>query len=447
MTKRLQQLALSAVLFGSMLVMAPASVNAAACTQDGANCVVGSVGPMGGIVFYDAGSMQWWGRYLEVMAKPVAANAPWGLVNSIYTDGEGGLSIAQQRARAKQIGMGSFNTQKIVANSGTTETVASAIWNGTGGVWHLPSKNELDTLYNSWKINGLKGNWGAAPAWTSTEASDGFAWYQLFQDGTQFTDANGIIPGKTSNKTDPKSPVHVGSGFKSMKFQALAIRAFPPSTGVIPMPVAVPFAPLPNAACSAGGSTTVCKVGDIGPGGGIVFYDAGSDQPWGRYLEVAPVACEAQKLPWRIGKKMVYIAMNGQSAANLRLLAKRVGMGEINTGILTQTFGANGPYAAKFAEDLVCGGRDDWFLPSKDELDLVYNNIAQNRVGGQDTPLGSFNKGYYWTSTDYNNATAWTQYFMDGQQFDRVQTLFGNLKPPANPFRVRPIRAFGSGSE
>ena len=447
MSKRLQQLALSAVLFGSMLVMAPASVNAATCTQNGTNCVVGSVGPMGGIVFYDAGSMQWWGRYLEVMAKPVAANAPWGLVNSIYTDGEGGLSIAQQRARAKQIGMGSFNTQKIVANSGTTETVASAIWNGTGGVWHLPSKNELDTLYNSWKINGLKGNWGAAPAWTSTEASDGFAWYQLFQDGTQFTDANGIIPGKTSNKTDPKSPVHVGSGFKSMKFQALAIRAFPPSTGVIPMSVAVPFAPLPNAACSAGGSTTVCKVGDIGPGGGIVFYDAGSDQPWGRYLEVAPVACEAQKIPWRIGKKMVYMAMNGQSAANLRLLAKRVGMGEINTGILTQTFGANGPYAAKFAEDLVCGGRDDWFLPSKDELDLVYNNIAQNRVGGQDTPLGSFNKGYYWTSTDYNNATAWTQYFMDGQQFDRVQTLFGNLKPPANPFRVRPIRAFGSGSE
>ena len=143
---------------------------------------------------------------------------------------------------------------------------------------------------------------------------------------------------------------------------------------------------------------------------------------------------------------MVYKALKGQSAAKLRLLAKKVGMGKINTGIITQTFGANGLYAAKFAEDSVCGGRDDWFLPSKDELDLVFSNVAQNRIGGQDTPLGSFNKGYYWTSTDYNNVTAWTQYFMDGQQFDRVQTLVGNMKPPANPFRVRPIRAFGSGS-
>jgi len=95
---------------------------------------------------------------------------------------------------------------------------------------------------------------------------------------------------------------------------------------------------------------------------------------------------------------------------------------------------------------LKCNEVDDWFLPSKDELDLAYNRLAQNRVGGQDTPVGGFNKGYYWTSTDYNNATAWTQYFMDGQQFDRVQTLSGNNKPPANPFRVRPIRAFGTNN-
>ena len=34
---------------------------------------------------------------------------------------------------------------------------------------------------------------------------------------------------------------------------------------------------------------------------------------------------------------------------------------------------------------------------------------------------------------------------MDGQQFDRVQTLDGNEKPPT-PFRVRPIRAFGTNN-
>jgi hypothetical protein len=123
-----------------------------------------------------------------------------------------------------------------------------------------------------------------------------------------------------------------------------------------------------------------------------------------------------------------------------------VGMGKINTRIITLALGSKGTYAAKYAEDSECNNVLDWFLPSKDELDLAYNRLAQNRVGGQDTPVGGFNKGYYWTSTDYNNTTAWTEYFMDGQQFDRVQTLSGNNKPPANPFRVRPIRAFGTNN-
>ena len=92
-----------------------------------------------------------------------------------------------------------------------------------------------------------------------------------------------------------------------------------------------------------------------------------------------------------------------------------------------------------------CGNYADWFLPSKDELNEAFRVLSHSRKGLQLTPVGGFDRGYYWTSTDYNGTTAWTQYFADGQQFDRVQTLSANKQPPARPFRVRPMRAFTTG--
>ncbi|TSA55133.1 MAG: DUF1566 domain-containing protein [Actinobacteria bacterium] len=433
MNRRRLWLVTAVVVLGLVPSANQASAGAARCLESGVDCSVGSVGPGGGIVFYDAGSMQWWGRFLEAKPDRVAATA-WGTDTSVYlesrVDGIGGVTIAQQRQRAKQIGMGKTNTALM------TNKLLSPALQVAG--WFVPSKDELNALFDSWKINGLRRTWGAQPMWTSTEASNSFAWHQLFQDGTQFTDANGIIPLKTGNKSDTLSQVHVGSNFVASPFRVIPVRAFPLSTGVAPPPAFVPTTARVNAACSQ--NQTSCAVGDIGPGGGLVFFDAGKSMSWGRYLEVAPQSCEGVGLPWRVGTARVYKSWD--TAAKMRLAAKQVGMGRANTQIITQSFGS-GTYAAQFAQDLLCNGQDDWFLPSKDELDLAYNNLAQNRDGGQDTPLGGFNKGYYWTSTDYNNTTAWTEYFMDGQQFDRVQTLLGNMKPPANPFRVRSIRAFG----
>ena len=442
-----------AALCAASLNFGAAQVAAANCIDSGPAtvCQLGDIGPGGGTVFYDAGSLQWWGRYLEFNKKPYPVSS-WAqkevVLASIYTEGAFGLSKAQQQLRSKGIGMGKWNTAAIIAQSSgaSAATVASAAnLNHLGGWtdWYLPSKDELNALYDWKSLNKYVGF--EAPQWSSSEAGDGFAWYQIFRDGTQFTDANGIIPKLQSNKQFAKTPLHVGSDFAPEQFVATAIRAFPAGTGNPPPFFASPAAATPNANCKPGGS---CKVGDIGPGGGIIFYDAGVDSFWGRYLEIAPAECEGSKLPFKIGVNKPYATtMGGQSAAELRIIAKQVGMGKINTRVLTLAFGA-GSYAAKFAEDSVCNGKDDWFLPSKDELDVAYNNLAQNRPKftdsnpGQLTPLGGFDKGYYWTSTDYNGTTAWTQYFMDGQQFDRVQTLTGNKKP-VRPFKVRPIRAFG----
>ena len=434
---------LAALVFSAAPVVVEQSPVAAAkvaptqslCSEDGTNCKVGDVGPRGGIVYYDAGSMQWWGRFLEAKTESTPANGIWGTGASLTGESFVGL---------KQLGMG-WSTSFLInldPNSVVRRLANSAFSNG----FYLPSKDELDALYNYWKISGNKNlKYSAAPMWTSTEASATFAWYQLFQDGTQFTDANGIIKGLKQNKNFVKSPEHTGSGFKPTPFEVIGVRAFPYS-GTGALPINSVTTTTSNEKCSNGGAATVCNIGDIGPGGGIVFYDAGKEEYWGRYLEIAPKSCEGERYAWRPAgnSKTVYTPQGDQTAAELRLLAKGIGMGKVNTRIITLALGA-GKYAAKYAEDLVCNGRDDWFLPSKDELDTAYNRLAQNRVGSKDTPIGGFNKGYYWTSTDYNDKTAWSQYFMDGQQFDRVQTMEGNKTPP-NPFRVRAIRAFGTNT-
>ena len=399
-----------------------------ACLNDGTGCRVGSKGPVGGVVFYDAGSPQWWGRFLEAKTTSVLAEGPWG------------SAVGKPGVDNKEIGMGRANSGLMAQDSSSVYARKKSYFGTGASEFYLPSKDELDALYNYWKTSGdSRLKYAAAPMWTSSEASATFAWYQLFQDGTQFTDANGIIRGLKSNKDYLKSPMHKGSDFLPAPFQVIGVRPFGAQNQSVGRQNFV-NATTDNPQCSNGGSNTFCRVGDIGPGGGIVFYDAGKTESWGRYLEIAPKSCEGERLPWRPAnnKKGVYL---GRSAAKMRVEAKRLGMGKINTDRIVSAIG-DGNHAAKFASDSVCGGKDDWFLPSKDELDIAFNRLAQNRVAGNDTPVGGFNKGYYWTSTSYNDRTAWTQYFMDGQQFDRVQTLDGNAIPPT-PFRVRAVRAFG----
>ena len=432
---------LSALFITTSFVVAHGGVASASsvCKESGENCKVGDIGPGGGVVFYDAGSLQSWGRFLEAKTDAVPARGIWGSNTFI------GESISAR----KQIGSGLANSL-LMSMEGST--IVSRLWDSylgynanLGSAFYVPSKDELDALYNYWHLTGdLRLDYPAAPIWTSSEANANFAWYQLFQDGTQFTDANGIIPKLAGNKSFLKSPKHVGSNFEPSSFYVIGVRPFPEQINPIPKSAVVVTNPVPNEMCSKGALEAVCRVGDIGPGGGIVFYDAGKKEAWGRYLEIAPEQCEGVRIPWRPdgNSKIVYRRSRVEPPAKMRIAAKAIGTGKKNTTAIREALGP-GDYAAKWADDLVCGGLDDWFLPSKDELDVAYNRLAQNRIGGQNTPVGSFNKGYYWTSTDYNNKTAWTQYFMDGQQFDRVQTLSGNRQPPANPFRIRAVRSFG----
>ncbi|MCB0669675.1 MAG: DUF1566 domain-containing protein [Saprospiraceae bacterium] len=84
-------------------------------------------------------------------------------------------------------------------------------------------------------------------------------------------------------------------------------------------------------------------------------------------------------------------------------------------------------YAARLCSELQKGSYGDWYLPSKEELNLMYTNLHLNGLGG-------FTNALYWSSTEQNSTNAWGQTFSSGGQASGVKN--------ANTVRVRAIRAF-----
>ena len=408
------------------IVTAEGQANASTCQETGVGCAVGMTGPNGGTIFYDAGSQQWWGRYLEAENASTVAKGIWGDSSSIY--GAPGNVAAQRQSMS--IGMGRLNTAAM-RNAGSPLVFGLPLNDGSD--WYIPSKDELSALYD---FRASQKSWRSTPKpmWTSSESEDSFAWYQLFHDGTQFTDANGILPRVKTNKSYMKSAVHVGSRFRSSPMNVNRVRAFPYFGGQPPA-FALVTATTEFPQCSS--LAILCRIGDVGPGGGIVVYDAGSKQSWGQYLEVAPKSCETSRVAYSVTKTTSLFPNT-----TARVASKAIGGGKDNTEKLKKV---SSP--AAFAASEPCNSVSDWFLPSKDELNEAFRWLSHSRKGFQLTPVGQFERGYYWTSSDYNGSTAWSQYFADGQQFDRVQTLTGNRKPPARPFNVRPMRAFSEGQK
>ncbi len=421
-----------AVLCSSMClvaVAAPVSASARTCALGG-TCKVGDIGPGGGTVVYDAGEVQWWGRFLEALPLAKGRGLPW----SVKT---GESAYAGETVLRQGIGWGRENTTAIVAQNGegryATKFIDDFSANGKSD-WFLPSRDELDAVYSTSVIVG-RPKVSPMPYWTSSENSAKYAWYQLFQDGTQFTDENKVGQ-SNGNKQLRKSQVHIGSSFPSLPFHLVAMRSFPVGTGLKPSATSIT---LTGNSCT---STGPCKVGDVGPAGGIIFHDAGPGSAGDRYFEVGPVETEVAGIPWKPlsfndVKTPLYTGTASVSAKVQRVLAKAFGMGEANTSQIAQRYRA-GNYPARYASRLVFGGFDDWYLPSKEELRLVYRTL-----GTANPRLGNFGKSFYWTSSEYDLNNAWTVNFKDGQEFDREKWRVPDPSIGMKAIRTRPIRSFG----
>ncbi len=161
-------------------------------------------------------------------------------------------------------------------------------------------------------------------------------------------------------------------------------------------------------------------IGDKGPGGGIVFYvtDGGLHG-----LEAAPAGWSGGGAdPGAVWADSPYISLPvpaGTSAG--------IGSGMVNTYAIIGQNGYLNPYAAKKCRDYHGGDKSDWFLPSQDELNLMYTNLMLKG-------LGSFVDDFYWSSTESPPSSAWAINFLGGGPT-------GTSKNSGSVY-IRPVRSF-----
>lgn len=185
---------------------------------------------------------------------------------------------------------------------------------------------------------------------------------------------------------------------------------------------------------------TTYKLGGIGPGGGRIFQLDNTGQH-GMEVTSSLGLVKWGNLP---RNPVTQILM---PVPNLGVI---VGTGQENTNKIINHIGSNAgePYAAKICFDLVQNGKDDWYLPSREELYLLLNYFKyQNPI----PDFFSVNESLWSSSHDindpadpdpYNSAPLLNVWCVDwhSQNYYWRQHLY--IQSPLLELNVRAIRNF-----
>ena len=286
------------------------------------------------------------------------------------------------------------------STSNSIDISAASLLDATDYCWQARVQGS-DGIWGSWSgVRNFKTKW--SPAETPIfDPLGGF--YTAAQSVTISCTATGASIYYTTDGTTPTT--------NSTKYTGAITATVSPATTI----EAIAMAPYYKQ--SAVGTATYHQpytIGETGPAGGMIFYDKGSYSDGWRWLEAAP-SDQSTGIQWYNG---TYTTTGATATA--------IGTGEANTQAIVASQDI-GSYAAELCADLTLGGYRDWFLPSKDELNLMYVNL---KVQGR----GGFASAWYWSSSEGNFSYAWAQDFVIVNQFH------GN-KDDGNGY-VRAARAF-----
>ena len=169
------------------------------------------------------------------------------------------------------------------------------------------------------------------------------------------------------------------------------------------------------------------KIGDIGPGGGIVFYVSeiafpvhngdGTSQMC-NFLEVSPI--DLGTVTWISSTKFDPITSDGLGAGMINTYNIKVS--DRNRSVANNAAYLCNQYYTETTK------KGDWYLPSKVELDLIYQNLVSGK-----TDKYNFNGKMFWSSSASNSNGAWKQRFSDGSQRNSDKDY---------AYSVRAVRAF-----
>ncbi|HUK76841.1 MAG TPA: invasin domain 3-containing protein [Thermoleophilia bacterium] len=173
---------------------------------------------------------------------------------------------------------------------------------------------------------------------------------------------------------------------------------------------------------------TAIAIGSLYGGGVVAYFFQSGDTgyiPGQCHGLIAALADQGTGTVWAYGNTNQNTSVPGTSTA--------VGTGAANTTAIIGKYGAGTNYAAGLVRTYTGGGYSDWYLPSRDDLNELWQ--SSGTINGLSptgwTPMAP--TPYYWSSSEGDFYDAWQELFFNGSESSHAKS---------DTCLVRPVRSF-----